>query len=101
MQKPQTLLETAVTKRTVLLGAAEELRLFGHCAPGPGSWYGPKCVVLAINKASRGHRDLMFDAINQLYRTIGPGDHNMVTVWNERQTQASAIAMLERAALSQ
>lgn len=85
------------TVASVLLGAADEIRLLGHRAQDAGSVDGPMCAMTAINKASGYNLRLFHEAFAAFKKHIGRDV--LVTVWNERQTQASAIAALEGAAL--
>jgi hypothetical protein len=87
------------TVSAALMMAADEIRCLGHEAMGAGSYEGPMCPIVAIGKTTIHSGKLLHAALNQLQRTIGPGEENLIAIWNQRQTQASAIAMLEKAAL--
>jgi hypothetical protein len=86
------------TVSAALMMAADEIRRLGHCTEA-GHYDGPKCPIVAIGKVTIHSGKLLHQALNKLQMTIGPGDDNLIVEWNRRQTQASVIAMLEKAAL--
>jgi hypothetical protein len=101
-----------ITIPTVLLGAANLLRLRGRIVGTTEAPDGRMCLVGAISRMIDDQQiadpvvcaNLLDDAVNQLMRTIWQADPDRgqphATAWNDRicATDAEAIAMLERAA---